>query len=161
MLTHIFSHYLDITYSATFSHDGNAYLSVYSWTTSPLVEYYILENYGDYNPGSAMTEVGTLISDGSSYTIYTNTQTDQPSIEGTSTFQQYWSIRSITRSSATVTTANSFNAWASLGLDLGTFNYQILSTKGYESSGSSTVTVCGGSSGSSGKMPKPSGSISS
>lgn len=131
----------DITFDATFSPNGNAYLAVYGWTESPLVEYYILENYGDYNPGSAMTEVGTVTSDGSSYTIYTHTQTNQPSIVGTSTFQQYWSIRSSKRSSGTVTTSNHFNAWAKLGLDLGSFNYQILSTEGYESSGSSSVTV--------------------
>ncbi|KAG6847447.1 hypothetical protein C0991_001880 [Blastosporella zonata] len=34
-----------INYSGTFTTDGNAYLSVYGWTTSPLVEYYILESY--------------------------------------------------------------------------------------------------------------------
>ena len=103
-------HYRDITFSGTFTTTGNAYLAVYGWFTSPLVEYYILENYGDYNPGSAMTEVGSLTSDGSAYTIYTNTQTNQPSIEGTSTFQQYWSIREDLRSSGTVTTSNHFNA---------------------------------------------------
>ncbi|CAO3668761.1 unnamed protein product [Umbelopsis vinacea] len=131
----------NINFNANFNPNGNAYLAVYGWTTSPLVEYYILENYGNYNPGSAMTQVGTLTSDGSSYTIYTHTQTNQPSISGTATFQQYWSIRSSKRSSGTVTTANHFNAWANLGLHLGTFNYQILSTEGYESSGSSVVTV--------------------
>lgn len=132
----------DITFEGTFSPSGNAYLSVYGWTTSPLIEYYILENYGDYNPGSAMTYMGTVTSDGSVYDIYEHQQVDQPSVSGTATFNQYWSIRQDTRSSGTVTTANHFNAWADLGMDIGTtFNYQIVSTEGYESSGSSTITV--------------------
>jgi endo-1,4-beta-xylanase len=82
-----------ITYSGTFSSPGNGYLSVYGWTTDPLIEYYIVESYGSYNPSSAATLKGTVTTDGGVYDILQTTRTNQPSILGTSTFQQYWSVR--------------------------------------------------------------------
>lgn len=100
-----------------------------------------MENYGDYNPGRSMTFKGTVTSDGSVYDIYTHQQVNQPSISETATFEQYWSIRRTKRSSGTVTTANHFKAWASHGMYLGSHNYQIVSTEGYQSSGSSDITV--------------------
>ncbi|PSR77072.1 concanavalin A-like lectin/glucanase domain-containing protein [Coniella lustricola] len=130
-----------ITYTGSISASGDSLLALYGWTTSPLVEYYVIETYGTYNPGSAGTYKGTVTSDGSVYDIYEVVRSNAPSILGTQTFNQYLSIRVNKRTSGTITFQNHINAWASLGLTLGTWNYQIMATEGYESAGSSSMTI--------------------
>ncbi|TKX22199.1 endo-1,4-beta-xylanase-1 [Elsinoe australis] len=134
-----------IKYSGTYAPNGNSYLAVYGWTRSPLIEYYVVENFGTYNPSSAAKKIAEVTSDGSVYDILSTTRTNQPSIDGTQTFQQFWSVRRNKRSSGSVNTKTHFDAWAKAGLKLGTsFNYQIVATEGYFSSGSATITVSQG-----------------
>jgi endo-1,4-beta-xylanase len=82
-----------------------------------------------------------VTSDGSSYKIAQSQRTNQPSIDGTRTFQQYWSVRQNKRSSGSVNMKTHFDAWASKGMRLGTHNYQIVATEGYKSTGSASITV--------------------
>lgn len=97
-----------------------------------------------YNPGSGGELQGTVQSDGSIYNIYTAQRTNAPSIQGTASFTQFWSVRKDLRSEGTVTVGNHFDAWAKLGMTLGAHDYQIVATEGYMSSGTTTITVSEG-----------------
>nr|AFM44667.1 Xyn-Glu [synthetic construct] len=131
-----------ITYSADYSASGSSsYLAVYGWVNYPQAEYYIVEDYGDYNPCSSATSLGTVYSDGSTYQVCTDTRTNEPSITGTSTFTQYFSVRESTRTSGTVTVANHFNFWAQHGFGNSDFNYQVVAVEAWSGAGSASVTI--------------------
>jgi endo-1,4-beta-xylanase len=132
-----------IVYSGSYNPGSSgSYLAVYGWINSPQAEYYIVESYGGFNPcSSGVTQLGSITSDGATYVQCTDTRTNQPSITGTSTFTQYWSVRQSKRTSGTITTANHFNAWAKHGFANKNFNFQVLAVEAFSGSGSASLSV--------------------
>jgi hypothetical protein len=152
---------ITIKYDAQFTPGGNSYLCVYGWSKNPLVEYYIIESYGTYKPGGSSK--GTVTMDGGTYELSETTRTNQPSIEGTKTFKQYWAIRTSKRTSGTIDVTKIFNAWYDKGMSLGNLYEVALTAEGYQSSGSAkitshTLTIGGSSSSSSGSTNTNTGS---
>jgi endo-1,4-beta-xylanase len=136
-----------ITYSGSYTNSGGGAFGIYGWTTNPLVEYYIVEAPGNSGSPGQGTQVGTVTSDGGTYTIWKHQQVNQPCITGNScTFWQYISVRQSPRTSGTITIQNHFAAWAAQGMNLGSHNYQILLTESWNGSGSASAKISAGGS---------------
>ena len=103
-------------------------------------------------PGEPWTLRGNFTSEGGNYAFYTAQRVNKPSIEGTRTFTQYFSVRSeaekkVGSVSGTINTASQFDAWSKLGYRLGNFEANMfMVTEAFANgtklpSGTSTITV--------------------
>ena len=128
----------DVEWSST---DNVKYVSVYGWGYydqqdipsgfSNEIEYYIVQDRGSYNPTSGGKKWGSAVIDGISYDFYTTDRIQQPSLSGTSTFKQYWSIPSNTsqhRTKGTISISKHFSEWAKVGMKMGKL-YEVASMK--------------------------------
>lgn len=145
-LTDYLRHNRTIRYSGEYNPTGPGYLALYGWTRNPLIEYYVIESYDVLMPGEPWTLKGNFTFEEGTYELYTSTRVNKPSIEGTRTFQQYWSVRTEKRVGGTITAGRHFAAWNAVGLNLGYHDYQILATEGFSNgnvltSGNSSITV--------------------
>ena len=149
-----------LTYDVEYTPRGNSYMCVYGWTRNPLVEYYIVEGWGDWRPpGDGAERKGNVTLNGNSYEIAKTMRYNQPSLDGTATFPQYWSIRQTSGSAnnqtnymkGTIDVSKHFDAWSQAGLDMSGTLYEVsLNIEGYRSNGSAnvkSVTVSTGGSG--------------
>lgn len=128
----------EVEWSST---DNVKYVSVYGWGYydqqdipsgfSNEIEYYIVQDRGSYNPTSGGKKWGSAKIDGIDYDFYTTDRIQQPSLSGTSTFKQYWSIPSNTsqhRTKGTISISKHFKAWADAGMKMGKL-YEVASMK--------------------------------
>ena len=129
---------ITVTYNVDYRPNGNSYMCVYGWTRSPLIEYYIVDSWGSWRPPGTQSR-GTITVDGGTYDIYTSDRINQPSIDGTATFKQFWSVRTDKKTSGTISVDKHFEAWSSKGMELGKMYEASLNIEGYQSSGSATV----------------------
>ena len=110
----------DYAYSKTGSAGGYSYIGIYGWSNNPLIEFYIVDDwYGNGPPSGGGTQVGTFTQDGGTYKVLKHQQVSQPSIHGTATFWQYFSVRQTARQCGHIDVSAHFKEWASLGLNLG------------------------------------------
>jgi endo-1,4-beta-xylanase len=129
-----------VTYQADYQPNGSSYLCIYGWTRNPLVEYYIVDSWGDWRPPGGQS-IGTVETDGGTYELYRTVRMNAPSIDGTRTFDQYWSVRTAKRTSGIITVSNHFNAWEGAGLTIGSFYEVSMTVEGYQSSGTASVQM--------------------
>ncbi len=113
----------DYAYTRTGTAGGYSYLGIYGWSNNPLIEFYIVDDYYSSGPpnitwGDGVLK-GTFTVDGGSYKVFTHTQVNQPSIHGTTTFVQYFSVRQTARQCGRISVTAHFNEWKSLGMPLG------------------------------------------
>ncbi|KAI0020142.1 xylanase [Xylariomycetidae sp. FL0641] len=129
-----------LTWTGSFTADGDYTLAVYGWTTDPVTEWYVVEQYGTGTPGNGDI-LGTVSSDGGVYDVYDLFYDNVPEIYGATSFHQYWSVRQSSRSTGTVTTGNHFQGWKDLGLDPGYTVFQMVTAEGFSGTGYLDFTV--------------------
>lgn len=111
----------------TFSNDKSisyAYAGIYGWMQNPLIEWYIVDNWGPASrPNWLGTSRGKITVDGAEYEIFT-ASANRATIEGNKAFDQIYSLRSTARTCGTISITEHFKAWKEKGITLGSSLYE-------------------------------------
>jgi hypothetical protein len=135
----------DVTYSPNCITDSNSYMGVYGWTydsskTTPndLVEWYIVENWCNWNP--SMDPNAEKMGDAWGYDVYRVKRTNAPSIKGDRDFMQYFSIRKNLSVKGGLSISQHFYLWEKLGMPLGKLHEVSMLVEGYKNNGTATFS---------------------
>jgi hypothetical protein len=103
---------------------GYSYIGMYGWTTSPCVEWYVVDDSYNMNmpinPGNTTNE-GDIEVDGGTYVVYTRPTTGSGGTRcsGETNWIQYYSVRRSARACGVISLSEHFRQWESLGMDMG------------------------------------------
>jgi hypothetical protein len=124
------------------------YVALYGWTLAPLMEYYVIEDYGDFVPGptasdgSPRTNYGTLTVDGGTYDIWALPVTNRPAITGDNmNFTQIFNVRQVRRKCGQISLSEHFAKWNAVGLTLGKLEEAMFLMEAQNNSGTINVTA--------------------
>ena len=122
----------NFTRSANGTAGNYSYIGIYGWSKSPMIEWYIVEDWfgegimGPSNIGGDAVKMGEFTVDGAVYFIY---QAKRPAGSGNidnsrNPFPQFFSIRQTRRQYGTISITEHFKKWEELGMKLGTNMYE-------------------------------------
>jgi endo-1,4-beta-xylanase len=128
------------------------YVALYGWTVEPLMEYYVIEDHGDFVPGptasdgSPRTSYGSLSVDDGTYDIWALPVKNRPSILGNnSDFVQIFNVRRGRRKCGQISLSEHFAKWDAVGLTLGKLEEAMFLMEAQNNSGTievkATVTL--------------------
>jgi endo-1,4-beta-xylanase len=121
---------ITVDYGCTNQPEGDVYMGAYGWTTDPLIEYYIVESWGNTRPPDA-EPIGTITVDGDIYDIYETIWI--ANYIGDNNHYQNWSVRRSKRTTGTISVSQHFAMWESLGMDMGNLYDVSFVIEGFES----------------------------
>jgi endo-1,4-beta-xylanase len=132
-----FTQYKNIYIDYNFKRSNNAstyggFIGMYGWSRNAsaskdiekLIEYYIVDDwfwngqlgapniYQKYDGVIYGKELGSFEVDGATYKIYTTERHNEPSIDGTKTFTQIFSVRQGRRTNGTISVTEHFKEWS-------------------------------------------------
>jgi len=139
--------WLMVQYEADYTPKGGSSMYIHGWSEDPLVEYYIVEAWGNWRPPGSSNAIADITADGKDYDVYSVKRNNQPSIEGTKSFEQYWSVQKTNPVEVNhkntlkgiVSLTKHFAEWEKVGMDVGKIYEITLSVEGYHSSGEAQI----------------------